>query len=330
MELTNQLGDFLRTQRELVLPSDVGIPEEGRRRVHGLRREEAASLSNISPDRYFRIEQGLEQIPPDDVLAKISRAFRLDETALAELNRIRHSVAVGSGTAPINESDPPEPSSINLENSVTGYPPARPADTPVSAGQHRVSNSLEALVQSWPDQAAFIQGPLCDILSSNSLAAALSPIFSAGTNFLRAVFLDPSARTIHRDWNATLCSAVAQLRSIATPDTNDAGIERLIGQLAMRSPEFRTLWAQPAVPLVPVSLLQLQHPQVGPLDLRVETLTVGGSPEQQLVILHAEPGSESETAFRRLAAIATGGGSGFDAGRPLAVPVSIESKRRLP
>lgn len=328
MERTNQLGEFLRVHRELVLPSDVGIPEEGRRRLRGLRREEAAALANISPDRYLRIEQGLEETPPDDVLANISRAFRLDEVALAELNRIRHSAASIAGFAPVNQPVAPEIESIGDQTLSTGTAPAQWGCQPVSGDRETVSNSVKALIQSWPYQAAFVRGTLMDVLSSNRLASALSPLFSTGTNVLRSAFLDPSVRELYRDWYGMLIRAVAHLHSIVETNINDAGLARLIGELAMRSPEFRTLWAQPAALLEPVGVLELQHPQIGALDLHYETLAIADSAGQVLVVFHAEPESESETAFRRLAAISVGSVS--NASRPLAVPVPIDSKRRLP
>ena len=68
MESGSPLGEFLRAQRELVMPEDVGLPTTGRRRAQGLRREEAASLAGISTDHYLRLEQGHEPRPSDEVL----------------------------------------------------------------------------------------------------------------------------------------------------------------------------------------------------------------------------------------------------------------------
>ena len=45
---TDALAQFLRARRELVHPADVGLPEDGRRRVVGLRREEVAMLQLIA------------------------------------------------------------------------------------------------------------------------------------------------------------------------------------------------------------------------------------------------------------------------------------------
>ena len=50
MESQNRLGEFLRARRSLVRPEDVGLPDLGRRRVAGLRREELALLAGVSVD----------------------------------------------------------------------------------------------------------------------------------------------------------------------------------------------------------------------------------------------------------------------------------------
>jgi transcriptional regulator with XRE-family HTH domain len=61
----NLLGEYLRARRELVRPTDVGVPDSGRRRVPGLRREELALLAGISADYYVRLEQGSNRHPPN-------------------------------------------------------------------------------------------------------------------------------------------------------------------------------------------------------------------------------------------------------------------------
>ncbi|MEW2329670.1 hypothetical protein AB0880_17875 [Micromonospora chersina] len=43
------------------------------------------------------------------------------------------------------------------------------------------------------DTPAFVQGRYADVLYANSAATALSPLFAAGVNVLRAVFLDPAS-----------------------------------------------------------------------------------------------------------------------------------------
>jgi Helix-turn-helix domain len=51
------LAAFLRTRRARLRPGDVGLPDLGRRRTPGLRRQEVAQLAGISVDYYIRLEQ---------------------------------------------------------------------------------------------------------------------------------------------------------------------------------------------------------------------------------------------------------------------------------
>jgi transcriptional regulator with XRE-family HTH domain len=44
--------------RPQLQPADVGLPNSGRRRTPGLRREEVATLAGISIDYLVRLEQG--------------------------------------------------------------------------------------------------------------------------------------------------------------------------------------------------------------------------------------------------------------------------------
>ena len=85
----NPIGDYLRARRELVRPGDIGIRDlTGRRRVHGLRREEVAMLAGVSTDYYVRLEQGRDQHPSPQVLDALARALQLDDAATAHLHRL--------------------------------------------------------------------------------------------------------------------------------------------------------------------------------------------------------------------------------------------------
>ena len=48
MDQRTELSEFLRTRRARLRPEDVGLPQLGRRRVPGLRREELAKLAGVS------------------------------------------------------------------------------------------------------------------------------------------------------------------------------------------------------------------------------------------------------------------------------------------
>src|SRR3954453_2716463 len=78
LSLMAELGDFLRSRRARLQPQDVGLPDYGRRRVPGLRREELAQLAGVSVDYYVRLEQGRDIHPSDQVLDAIANALRLN------------------------------------------------------------------------------------------------------------------------------------------------------------------------------------------------------------------------------------------------------------
>src|ERR1700722_10531831 len=82
------IGEYLRARRELVRPADAGLPELGRRRTPGLRREEVAMLAGVSSDYYIRLEQGRDRHPSAQVIEALARALQLDKDATAHLHRL--------------------------------------------------------------------------------------------------------------------------------------------------------------------------------------------------------------------------------------------------
>src|SRR5215469_11034198 len=71
------LGDFLRTRRARLQPSDVGLPARRRRRTPGLRREEVAELANIGVSWYTLLEQGQDVHPSREVPSSLAQALKL-------------------------------------------------------------------------------------------------------------------------------------------------------------------------------------------------------------------------------------------------------------
>ncbi|WP_436232746.1 MmyB family transcriptional regulator [Actinacidiphila alni] len=96
-------------------------------------------------------------------------------------------------------------------------------------------------------------------------------------------------------WNNT-ASAVFGDWSARAPE--DAQLASLIGELSMKSEEFRKLWAAHDVKKKTHGTMRLTHPLVGGLTLRYETLALPGDQDQSLTAYHAEPGSPSEEALR--------------------------------
>ena len=74
-----ELGDFLKTRRAKILPSQVGLSEGLRRRTPGLRREEVAHIAGIGLTWYTWLEQGRAIQVSAEVIESLSRVLLLDE-----------------------------------------------------------------------------------------------------------------------------------------------------------------------------------------------------------------------------------------------------------
>ena len=267
----NRLGEFLRARRALVTPDDVGLPDLGRRRVAGLRREELALLAGVSVDYYVRLEQGRDTHPSEQVLDALARALRLDHDAVAHLHDLARP-------APRRR---------------------RPRERP-----ERVRPGVLRLLESWSAIPAFVLGRRMDVLAFNALAGMLHEGFRTERNMVRLVFLDPAARDTFPDFDAVAQETVATLRAAAGADLDDPRLAELVGELSLKSDEFRRLWARHEVREKASGVKRMLHPMVGELVLGYETLRVNDAPEQLVVGYHAEPGSASERALALLGAMA--------------------------
>ena len=273
MPSSTALGQYLRARRELVRPEDVNLRTVGRRRVPGLRREELALLAGISSDYYLRLEQGRDHHPSAQVIDALARALQLDAEATAHLHAL---------------SQPP---------AAARPPPEEPERAPAS---------IEQLITLWPNTPAYVQGRLLDVLAANPLVMAISPAFTPGVNLVRAVFLDPELRKTYHDWEGLAHTAAARLHALAGPDVDDPALAELVGELSVRSAEFRRLWSRHDVQVSAPHVYGLDHPLVGPLELKLERFAIIGTDAQVLVVQHAEPGSPSERALSLLAEMVSG------------------------
>ncbi|WP_328639067.1 helix-turn-helix transcriptional regulator [Streptomyces canus] len=262
--MDGDLGDFLRSRRARIQPEEVGLLSYGRRRVPGLRREEVAQLAGVSVDYYIRLEQGRGPSVSDAVLDSISRVLRLDETEHAYL----HAVA---------------------------RPPKKRTNRRREAAP-RVRPGIQLLLDSMERTPAFILGPRMDVLAWNALADAVSGysrMAPARRNVVRQLFLEPQGRDLYPDFAAVAAQTVAHLRLNAGAHPDDPGLRDLVGELSLKSEDFRRLWADHQVKACMYGVKRVRHPVAGLLTLPYESLVLPESPDQTLVAYTPEPGSET-------------------------------------
>lgn len=261
----NRLGSYLRARRELVSPQQAGIPPGGNRRVPGLRREEVALLAGISPDYYLRLERGRDKNPSAQVLASLARVLRLDD--------VERTYLLGLAAA-------------------RPRAPRRRRSEHVPARVHQLLAHLQI--------PAFVEGRAFDVLASNPMAVALSPRLRPGQNRLRSLFLDPEEQAFQQDWTTAAASFVASLRTTIGDDTDNPRFVELVGELALASQRFRTLWARHDVRNLDGGTTTVHHPVVGALRLHRDKLPID---DVILVVYYPDKHSDSDEKLQLLAAL---------------------------
>jgi transcriptional regulator with XRE-family HTH domain len=269
--MPNLLGEFLRARRELTRPEDHGLPV-GRRRVPGLRREEVAMLAGISAEYYLRLERGRDRHPSAQVVEALARVLDLDDESTAYLASLAQ----------------PAP-----------RPPRRSRRDP-----ERAAPEIVRLLDAMAGVPAFVLGRCMDVLAQNRLAELLCGGVPGHGNIVRHVFLDPDARTLYPDWTDVAEETVAALRASAAAAPDDPRLVTLVGELSVRSVEFRRLWARHDVRGKAAGTKRLVSPTVGEVTVSWEALAVESAPGQLLVANFAEPGSPSAHALAALQELA--------------------------
>jgi hypothetical protein len=96
---------------------------------------------------------------------------------------------------------------------------------------------------------------------------------------------------------------VATLRRAAGIDPEDPRLRELVGELSMKSADFRVLWSRHDVRGKTREAKLFHHAQVGDLELHYEAFTINSAPTQQLIVYQAEPGSTSADALALLGSL---------------------------
>lgn len=271
----SDIREFLASRRAKVTPQQAGLPAYGgNRRVPGLRREEVALLAGVSIDYYIRLERGHIAGASEEVLDAVAGALQLDEAEREHLHDL-----------------------------------ARAAKRPARRTRRTrgpLPDSVLRVLHSMTDSPAFIRNGRLDILATNTLGRALyAPLFTDAaaqtTNVARAQFLTPAGRDFFPQWETSVNTTVALLRTEAGRAPHDTELTGLIGELVTRSEEFRSAWAKHNVRLHHTGRKSFHHPAVGDITLDFDAMELPAQPGLTLTAYSAAPGTPDHDALTLLA-----------------------------
>jgi transcriptional regulator with XRE-family HTH domain len=272
---TTEFGQAVRRWRDRMPPDTAGLPAGGHRRAAGLRREELALLAGISVDYITRLEQGRAANPSAQVVEALARALRLSGTERGHLFRLAGLAPPGPETVPTYLT----PSVQRLLDRMAGTPVA-------------VFDAAKTLLVANPPYAALMGDP--SGWRGNERNAVWRNFVGPGGRVRQT----PEAR------RAFEAAQVGDLRAAAGRYPADQRLRRLIADLRANSERFAELWDSGAVGPHESARKTIEHPQVGPLTLDCDVLTVAGS-DMYIIIYTAEPGTEDAERLALLTVLGT-------------------------
>lgn len=263
----DDIRQFLIARRANVTPAQAGIHHYGgERRVPGLRREEVAELAGVSLDYYTRLERGNIRGASESVLNAIARALHLNDVERTHL----FDLARATTPSPADQDDVGTQGNPGVRTSV-----------------QRVLDNLTV--------PAVVSNSQQDLVAANLMGRALlSQHFETDRpNLARFIFLDSRARHYYVDWALARSLTAAMLRYEAGRDPLNSDLTALVGELSMRSPRFRSDWADQDVHEHRTGTKVYLHPEVGELELTYDVFAMPGEPGLSITTYTAGEGSQT-------------------------------------
>ncbi|MGN6218613.1 MAG: helix-turn-helix transcriptional regulator [Microbacterium sp.] len=259
-----EFGGAVRRWRDRVTPEAVGIPQGGRRRAAGLRREELATLAGISVDYLTRLEQGRATAPSEQVVEALARALRLSDAERDLLFQLAGRSAPGAGV-------------------VSGRIPA----------------SIQRLLDRFDGIPVVVYDAAWNLIVANPpYDALMGPTADLRGNERNGVWRNvvgprSRARQTPEEQAEQVAGLVADLRTTVARYPHDARLRRLVADLRAASPDFEVLWntVTDAAPAEQSRHKIIDHPTVGPIAVDCDTLVVAQD-DLRIMVYTAAPGTE--------------------------------------
>lgn len=150
-----------------------------------------------------------------------------------------------------------------------------------------IAPDIAELISTWSEVPAFVRNERLDVLLANPLATALSESFRPGVNLARFAFFDPTPRSTAVDWTEMAGQVVAVLRASTVEHRDDAGLRRLVGELASKDRAFADTWSADRRDPTQSAALVFDHPVAGRMHVWYQQLPLTGDGRSVLVVWHA-------------------------------------------
>ncbi|OPJ65883.1 helix-turn-helix transcriptional regulator [Clostridium chromiireducens] len=266
-----ELGDFLKTRRAKISPSELGISEGlRRRRTPGLRREEVAHIAGIGLTWYTWLEQGRTIQVSAEVLESLSRVLMLNKQERIHLYTLARQ--------------------------------ALPTDIP--SYQKSVSQILQHVLDNLLLSPSFIMDTRWNIIAWNKAASAVFADFrkidESKRNMIKMMFTYDDYKKLFIDWESHAQGMLARFRSTIGHYIEDPWLTKIIEDLKRESDEFNLWWTRHDVQGNSEAYKKLKHPIVGELFFEFVSFDVSDNSNLKLIVNTPSLGSDTDIKVKSL------------------------------
>lgn len=265
-----ELGNFLKTRRARINPSQVGLSSASRRRTPGLRREEVAQLAGVGVTWYTWLEQGREIHVSTQVIESLSRVLMLDKQERIYLHLLANQ--------PLPEEIP-------------GYPGV-------------VSPILQHVLDSLAYCPSLVTDQRWTVVAWNKAACTIFGDFSEMTsrerNIVWAMFIDGKYKKLFINWDMHAKGLVGRFRATCGQYIEDSWLAKFIDELKTQSAEFDLWWSLHDIESNSEKFKQLNHPIMGILDFEVCNFDVADNSGLKLIVHNPLAGTDTLAKMKSL------------------------------
>jgi len=249
-----ELGKFLKTRRDLISPTQVGLPYGNRRRTLGLKREEVCQLAHVSLTWYTWLEQSRPIKVSEQVLESIGHALLLNETEM------QYIFALSQLARPESKSQRPQ----------------------------LISKSLQTVLDKLDPYPAFASDQYWNVIGWNTSAKIIFGDFdkmnARERNTIWRMFTNPSYKTLFSEWDKVGQWIVAQFRLSCSIFTSDQWFKNFLEELMIESDDFKKWWLDHNVAFEEDFQKQLMIEAIGELVFDFTSFDVSSNPQIKIAV----------------------------------------------